>query len=88
MYGRLITLDKQTDVCLVGIRENWKHIFAKCVLKFTGYKVTNACLDEQICDGLKAGIDRAIHRILDIWDVNSSKEICGFLPVDAKNSFK
>ena len=31
MYGRLIALDKNPGVCLVGVRETWGHIFAKIV---------------------------------------------------------
>ena len=72
--GHLIALDKQPFVFPVGIGENWRFLFAKCVLDFTGTKATNACKDEHLCSRLKAGIDGAAHGFQDIWESNSSKE--------------
>ena len=63
MYGRLIVLDKIPGVCPVGLRETWCRIFAKSVLKVTGSDATHACRDDHICTGLKAGIDREVHRV-------------------------
>ena len=47
-----------------------------------------ACQDDQLCDGIKAGIDDAIHRVQAIWDENLTTEDWGFLAVDAKKAFK
>ena len=46
-----------------------------------------ACQDDQLCAGLKAGIDGAIHGVQALWDENSSTEEWDFLLVDAKNAF-
>ena len=43
--------------------------------------------DDQLCAGLKAGIDGAIHRVQSLWDENLSTEEWGFSLVDAKNTF-
>ena len=73
-----IALDKQPSVCPVGISETWRRLFAKCVLKVSVPKGTNACQDDHPCDRLKAGIDGAIHGVQAIWDANLSKENWGF----------
>ena len=76
MYGRLIAPDKQPGVSLVGVGETRIKPFSKCVLKGTVLKSTNLCQDDHICAGLKVGIDRAIHTVPSIWDINSSTENC------------
>ena len=76
MYGRMIFLDKQPGVRPVGVGETWRHIFANIVLKVNVLEATMACQDDQLCDGLKAGIDGAIHGVKYIWDENSSTEDC------------
>ena len=54
---RLIALDKQLGVRLVGVGETWRWLFSKCVMKFTWPEATHACKDYQICAGLKVLID-------------------------------
>ena len=46
--------------------------FSKYVLKVTGTKATNACQDDQIYAGLKAGIDGGVHGAQSVWDTNLS----------------
>ena len=60
--SRLIALDKQIDVRLVGVGETWQHIFANILLNFTGLVATISCQDDQLCARLKAVIEGAIHR--------------------------
>ena len=50
-----------------------------------GPEATMACQYDQLCDGLKAGIDGAINRVQALQDENSSTEEWGFLLVDANN---
>ena len=57
------------------------------MIKFTVPEATIACRYDQLCAGLKAGIDGAVHGVQDIWDENSTTEDWGFLLVDKKNSF-
>ena len=54
MSGRLIALDKQPGVRLVGVGETWRRLFANIVIKVTGPESTMARQDDQLCAGLKA----------------------------------
>ena len=60
-------LDEQPGVLPVGVGETWRRLFAKIVLKVTGIEVTMLCQDDHLCDGLKAGIDGAVHGVQAIW---------------------
>ena len=73
MYGRLIVLDNLPGVRPLGIRETWRQFFAKCMLKFMGPEATHTCKDDQLCMGLKSGIDGAVHMVQSIWYANSTK---------------
>jgi hypothetical protein len=42
---------------------------------------------DQLCAGLKAGIEGGIHAMRLLWDTHSAKEESGFLLMDAKNAF-
>ena len=70
MSGRLIALDKKPGVRPVGVGETWRRLIEKIVLTVTGPEATMAFQDDQICDGTKAGIDGAIHRVIALWDEN------------------
>ena len=59
--GRLVTLDKQPGVRLLGIGESWIRAVAKLVLAKLGRDGKAACGSTQLCAGLKAGIEGAIH---------------------------
>ena len=87
LSGRMIALDKHPGVRPVGVGETWRRIFSKIVLKVTGPEETMACQDDQLCAGLKAGIDDAIHGVQDLWDKNPFTEECFFKLVDANNAF-
>ena len=56
----MIALDKQPGVRSVGKEEAWRRLFAKIILKVTGPEATMLCQDDELCAGLKAGIDGAI----------------------------
>ena len=85
MSGRLIALGKQLGVCLVGVGETWRHLFANIVIRVTVSEATSMCQKEQLCDGLKAVIDNECNRVKEIWDTKSPMEYWGFILVDAKN---
>ena len=74
MSVRMIALDKQPGVCPVGVREMWRRLFANIVLKVKVPEATMACQDDQLCAGIKAAIDGAIHGVQALWDRNSSTE--------------
>ena len=68
MSGHLITLDKQPDVCPVGVGKTWRRIFSKTVLKVTGPEATMSCQDDQLCARHKSVIGGAVHGVQAIWD--------------------
>ena len=74
MSGRLIEIDKQTGIRPVGVGEMWRRRFSKILLKVTGLEATMAYQDDQLCAGIKAGIDGTIYGIQDLWDKNASTE--------------
>ena len=83
----LIALEKQPGVHPVGVGEMWRHLFVKILLKVTGSEATMECQYDQLCAGLKAGIDGAIHGVQALWDENLSTEEWVFYFLDAKNVF-
>ena len=72
---------------MVDVGETWRCLFTKCVLRVTGPKDTNGCQDDQLCVGLKAGIDGVVYGVQYIWGANSSIEDWVLLMVDAKKAF-
>ena len=71
MYDRLIALDKQPGVHLVGVGETKRRLFDNCMLRFMVPEATSMFQDDQICAGLRAGIDVAVHRVQVIWYTES-----------------
>ena len=61
--------------------------FDKILLKVIGSEATMACQGDQLCAGLKAGIDCAVHGVQDIWDEILTKDDSECLLVDAKSAF-
>ena len=46
MSGRLIALDKQPDIFLVGVGETWRRLFDKIVLKVMVLDAMTSCVPE------------------------------------------
>ena len=63
MACRLVALDKQPGTRPLGIGESIRRLMAKCVLKCVGDRATDACGNYNLCAGLKAGIEGAVHVI-------------------------
>ena len=72
--GRLVALDKQPGVRPLGIGECWLRAVSKCVLKECGREGKAACGSTQLCAGLEAGIEGAIHSIRKKAAENKSQE--------------
>ena len=56
MSGRMITLDKQPGVRLVGVGETWQWLMEKCLLQVTWKEAKAACRTEQLAIGVEVGI--------------------------------
>ena len=75
MSGFLFALDKQPDVRSFGFGENRRHLFANILPMVIGTESTMACQDDQLCAGLKAGIDGVVHGVQNIWDKSRPQRI-------------
>ena len=87
MSNRLIALDKCHGVRPVGVGEVWRRLFAKCIIKVAGGQAKDACGTSQLCAGLEAGIEGAVHAVNALWDVHQHDDDWGFLLVDTRNAF-
>ena len=72
MANRLVALDKQPGTRPVGIGEVYRRLWAKCLLKAIGSQATAACGNFNLCAGLQAGIEGAVHAVRDVFANPSS----------------
>ena len=61
MTRRLVILDKTPGVRPVGIDNMWLRCISKVVVAESGYEAKMACGSTQLCAGLDAGIEGALH---------------------------
>ena len=66
MACRLVALDKQPGVRPLGIGEIFRRLLAKCVLSVIGTQATVACGNFNLCAGLSAGIEGAVHALQEV----------------------
>ena len=67
MACRLMALDKQPGTQPVGIGEIFRRLMAKCVVAEVGHQATLACGNDQLCAGLAASIEGAVHAMRTQW---------------------
>ena len=82
-----MVLDKCPGIWPIGIGDIWRRLLAKCVLKVTGAEAKDACGNMQMCAGLEAGIEGAVHAAQALYAEKEDKEEWGFLLVDTANAF-
>ena len=63
MSARLVALDKDPGTRPLGVGEVWRRGIAKCALKCCGEDAKAACGSTQLCAGLEAGIEGALHAV-------------------------
>jgi hypothetical protein len=68
MACRLVALDKCPGVRPVGIGEIFRRLIAKCVIRQTGHRAMEECGSFNLCAGLPAGVEGAVHALSDEWD--------------------
>jgi len=83
MACRLITLNKQPGVQPVGIGEIYCQLLAKCLLAATGHQATTTCDNLNLCAGLLAGIEGAVHTMGNVWE--AAEKAGGNLPAKPPN---
>ena len=74
MENRLCALDKQPGVRPLGIGCIIRRLIAKCALKSGGADAKAACGSKQLYAGLKAGIEGAIHAVMEKMEENAEME--------------
>jgi hypothetical protein len=83
---RLIALNKLPGVRPVGIGESPDRCFEKIMSIVTGEDVMEVCGSDQLCSGVKSGIEAAIHGLSQSFEAHCD-EGWGLLLTDAENAF-
>ena len=86
MASRLIALDKNPGVRPIAIGEVLRRIISKAVAMVTRSDIESICQADQLCSGVGAGIEAAIHCVRELFE-DMANDGCGLLLVDAKNAF-
>ena len=86
-WNRLVALGKNPGIRPLGIGDIWRRLLAKCNLAVSGPAAKDACGADQLCAGLSAGIEGAIHGMSQTWTESDAIDRWGFLLVDARNAF-
>eukprot|EP00957_Ditylum_brightwellii_P181385 13817126-Ditylum_brightwellii.AAC.1 len=77
--NRLIALDKCLGVHLIGISEVFFWMLDKYIIGVCGNDVTKVCSSNQLCSGLKAGIEGAVHSMKQLQNEHGKEEDLGIL---------
>ena len=85
--GRPAGAGKMPGVRPVGIGETPERLGSKCVLLVCGDEAKEACEVDQLCAGLKGGMEGGIRAAKLLWQEHAHEEEWGFPLVDAKKAF-
>ena len=86
--NRLTAFDKWQGICPIGIGESLHRIVGKAVCSATRLDLAVQCGTDQLCGGIRSGIEGAVHAITDLFEEHLSLPSgWGVLLVDASNAF-
>ena len=86
MANRLIALDKCPGVRSIGIGESLWRLIGKAVVMVTRFDAEDVCGNTQLCAGMRAGVERAVHALNGLFN-EYNEDGWGVLMVDASNAF-
>eukprot|EP00978_Attheya_sp_CCMP212_P000833 scaffold1738_cov46-Attheya_sp.AAC.5 len=88
MACRLLALNKWPGIRPIGVGEVWQRLITKVNLMVMVKAVKAICGENQLCVGLEAGVEGAIHAMQLIYEEHHKmEEDWGFLLVDTRNAF-
>ncbi len=73
MSSRLIALDKNPGVRPIGVGEVLRRLMGKVMVLCTGADVQDECGADQLCSGLRGGIEGAIHAVREVFESRSGE---------------
>ncbi|KAL5477586.1 hypothetical protein EMCRGX_G024400 [Ephydatia muelleri] len=86
MSSCLIALDKSPGVCPIAIGEILRRIICRSIVMVTRTDIADLCGVNQLCSGVKGGIEGAFHAMKELFETNRASG-WGLLLVDANNAF-
>ena len=86
MSSCLVSLDKCPGVWPIAIGEIPRRILCKAMAMATRDDITDLCEVDQLCSGLKGGIEGAVHTMRELFEEHHA-DGWGILLVDARNTF-
>ena len=82
----MIALDNCPGVRPIGIGESLHRIVGKAICSATRLDLAVLCGTDQLCGGIRSGIEGAVHAITDLFEEHRTSG-WGVLLVDASNTF-